>query len=124
MVVGRRWMAVYRVWGTAAHISGIHVDHRHLRKAISLAGIPIVFCAKCGGARTGHTGGLVKSCAAMCASGASKDRLKRLWEGKHPYKVYNYLVQSLGPVGDTWEARECMDHSPVLNATGEPQMDV
>ena len=87
-------------------ISGIHENHRHLRKAISPAGVPIVFCAMCGGARTGRTGGLVKSCVLMCAAGAAKDRLKRLGEGKHPYKAYNYHIQVLGPVGVDWTTRE------------------
>ncbi len=58
-------------------MSGIHESHRHLRKAVSPAGVLIVFSAKCGGA----------------------NRLKRLSEGKHPYKAYSYLIQVLWSVG-------------------------
>jgi hypothetical protein len=85
---------------------GISADHRHLRKAVGPDGIPIIFCARCGGARTGRTGGLTKSCALMCGGSASKERLKRLSEGRHPYKYYRHLIQVLGPVGDGWAARE------------------
>jgi hypothetical protein len=87
-------------------ISGININHRHLRKAVGPDGVPIVFCAKCGGARTGRTGGLVKSCDLMCVGAAAKDRLKRLSEGKHPYKTYKYRIQCLGPVGVDWASKE------------------
>ena len=62
-------------------MSGINEHHRHLRKAVGPDGVPIVFCAMCGGARTGRTGGLVKSCVFMCGGAAAKDRLKRLSAG-------------------------------------------
>ena len=80
-------------------ISGINVNHRHLRKAAGPDGIPIVYCALCGGARTGRTGGLVKSCVSMRGGNAAKDRLKRLSEGMHPYRMYKDPIQLLGPVG-------------------------
>ena len=80
-------------------ILGINENHRHLRKAAGPDGVPIVYCAKCGGARTGRTGGLVKSCVIMCGGNAAKDRLKRLSEGKHPYKTYKDPIQLLGPLG-------------------------
>ena len=87
-------------------ISGINEDHRHLREAVGPDGVPIVYCAMCGGARTGRTGGLKKSCVLMCGSNAAKERLKRLKEGRHPYRSYTYLLDFLGPVGDGWAARE------------------
>ena len=87
-------------------ISGININHRHLRKAAGPDGIPIVYCAMCGGARTGKTGGLVKSCVLMCGGNAAKDRLKRLKEGMHPYKTYKHPIQFLGPVGGDWASRE------------------
>ena len=87
-------------------ISGINVNHRHLRKAAGPDGVPIVYCAKCGGARTGRTGGLVKSCVIMCGGNAAKDRLKRLSEGKHPYKTNKDPIQLLGPLGGDWASRE------------------
>jgi hypothetical protein len=87
-------------------ISGININHRHLRKAAGPDGIPIVYCAMCGGARTGKTGGLVKSCVLMSGGSAAKDRLKRLREGMHPYKTYKHPIQCLGPVGGDWASRE------------------
>ena len=42
----------------------------------------------------------------MCLTGAAKARLKRLEEGKHPYKEYTYRLVHLGRMGDTWECRE------------------
>ena len=86
--------------------SGINSDHRHLRKAVGPDGVPIVYCAMCGGARTGKTGGLTKSCVLMCGGNAARDRLKRLKEGRHPYKTYKHLIQFLGPLGEGWAARE------------------
>ena len=87
-------------------ISGINENHRHLRKAVGPDGVPIVFCAMCGGARTGRTGGLVKSGVLMCGGAAAKERFKRLSEGKHPYKTYKYPIQVLGPVGVDWASKE------------------
>lgn len=105
-------------------LEGINVDHRFLRKADSPDGIPIVFCAKCGGARAGRTGGLVKSCRVMRGSaGAAKDRLKRLGEGRHPYKQYTYMVHSLGPVGDSWETRERVDGHPLAGMLYDMALD-
>jgi hypothetical protein len=93
-------------------ISGINPDHRHLRKAVGPGGVPIVFCAMCGGARTGQTGGLKKSCVLMCGSNAAKERLKRLKEGRHPYRAYTYLIDLVGPVCEGWAARECPSGPP------------
>ncbi len=96
-------------------ISGININHKHLRKAVGPDGVPIVFCARCGGARTGRTGGLVKSCDLMCVGAAAKDRLKRLSEGKHPYKTYKYRIECLGPVGVDWASKA----RPPAGALGE-----
>jgi len=93
-------------------ISGVNADHRHLHKAVGPDGVPIVYCAKCGGARTGRTGGLKKSCVLMCGSNAVKERLKRLKEGRHPYRNYTHFIDLLGPVGDGWAARECLPVPP------------
>jgi hypothetical protein len=82
---------------------------------MSPAGVPVVFCAKCGGARTGRTGCLVKSCVLMCAAGAARDRLKRLGEGKHPYKAYNYHIQVLGQIGVSWAM---LEQVPVSGMSG------
>jgi hypothetical protein len=41
----------------------------------------------------------------MCGSNAAKERLKRLKEGRHPYRAY--LIDVVGVVGDDWAAREC-----------------
>ncbi len=35
----------------------------------------------------------------MSGAAAATDRLKRLTQGRRPYKAYNYLVHVLGPVG-------------------------
>jgi hypothetical protein len=43
----------------------------------------------------------------MCGSNAAKERLKRLKEGRHPYRAYAYFIDLVGPVGDGWAAREC-----------------
>jgi hypothetical protein len=43
----------------------------------------------------------------MCGSNAAKERLKRLKEGRHPYRAYTYLIDLVGPVGEGWAAREC-----------------
>ncbi len=44
--------------------AGLHWSQRPMR-AVSPDDIPIVLCARCGGARTGHTNGLVKGCRDM-----------------------------------------------------------
>ena len=92
--------------------SGINSDHRHLRKAVGPDGVPIVYCAMCGGARTGRTGGLAKSCVLMCGGNAARDRLKRLEAGRHPYSNYKHLIQLLGPLGDGWAAKERPPEAP------------
>jgi hypothetical protein len=48
----------------------------------------------------------------MCGSNAAKERLKRLKEGRHPYRSYAYFIDLLGPVGDGWAARECPPEPP------------
>ena len=68
--------------------------------------VSLLYCAKRGGARTGRTGGLVKSCEITCGGNAAKDRLKRLSEGKHPYKTYKDPIQLLGPLVGDWASRE------------------
>ncbi len=50
--------------------------------------------------------GLTKSCVFMCGGNAARDRLKRLKEGRHPYKNYKHLSQFLGPLGEGWAASE------------------
>ena len=49
---------------------------------------------------------MVKSCVLMSGGSAAKDRLKRLSEGKHPYKTYKDPIQLLGPLGGDWASRE------------------
>jgi hypothetical protein len=48
----------------------------------------------------------------MCGSNAAKERLKRLKEGRHPYRSYAYFIDLVGPVGDGWAARECPPEPP------------
>ncbi len=66
--------------------------------------MPIAFFVRCGGARTGQPGGLSKSCL-LTRDGASKDRLKRLSKGLHPYRAYPYHIRVLGPVA-SWASLE------------------
>ncbi len=47
----------------------------------------------------------MKSCVVMSAAGAAKDRFMRLGQDKHPYKVYNFPMYVLGPVG-SWTSHE------------------
>ncbi len=49
---------------------------------------------------------VAKSCVLLCGGNAARDRLKRLEEGRHPYKTYKHLIQCLGPLGEGWAARE------------------
>jgi hypothetical protein len=48
----------------------------------------------------------------MCGSNAAKERLKRLKEGRHPYRAYTYLIDLVGPVCEGWAARECPSGPP------------
>ncbi len=39
------------------------------------------------------------------------DRLKRLSEGGHPYKAYNYFIQGVGPLRGNWMSLECVQQA-------------
>ena len=64
-------------------MSGVHASHKVFR-ALAPEGTKILLCVQCGGARTGATAGLIKSCREMSGSGAEA-RLRRIRGGMHPY---------------------------------------
>ena len=82
-------------------MSGIHVSHK-VHRALAPEGTKILLCIQCGGARTGATAGLTKSCCDMAGAGAEA-RLRRIRNGRHPYPRYKYPLQVLGPgLKDLW----------------------
>ena len=61
----------------------------------------------------------------MCASVvAARDRLRRLKEGRYPYREYTYDLVVLGRIGESWEGREDLtgttapDEGPVGSSSG------
>jgi hypothetical protein len=60
----------------------------------------------------------MKSCVIMSAAGAAKDSLQRLGQGKHPYKVYNYIIHDLGPVGGWTSHERTVQAGPLVKGPG------
>jgi hypothetical protein len=81
-------------------IAGVCWSHKPAR-AVSPDDDPIVFCTRCGGAHTGHTGGLIKGCLEIQDK---ESRLTRLTKGLRPYSK-QYHVRVLGPAR-SWMKRE------------------
>ncbi len=73
------------------------------------AGVPVLFCSKCGGVKTGAGRGLQKAC---CDMSGPKARLDRIWSGIHPYNRRPMAL--LGPA-----ARWAMD--PMEEEVREPE---
>ena len=89
---------------------GVSLANVHVSHALSSARspdpeqlFPVIFCARCGGTKTGSSGGLHKACRNMSTSAAVK-RLKYIGEGRHPYtgkkwEVFGPLVRGGGQLG-------------------------